>query len=241
MKTIKILAVAVLVSTIISCNNKGYTNKALKTEIDSVSYAIGLDMAAKFKVNFNEVEISRFVQGLNNGLDSTNMLMKQQEVEVVLRNFFRKKKQAVALKRQEEFAKKAAVDFAAVKEEGEAFLTANKAKKGVQVTASGLQYIVLKKGTGKKPSASSRVKVHYHGTLIDGTVFDSSVEKNRPYETNVNAVIAGWIEGLQLMQVGAKYRFFVPQELAYGATPRSGGKIKPFMPLIFEVELLKIN
>ncbi len=130
--------------------------------------------------------------------------------------------------------------YADVKKEGIAFLEKNKSEKGVKVTESGLQYIVLKEGRGEKPIATSRVKVHYHGTLIDGTVFESTVEKNTPAEFGVNEVIKGWIEGLQLMKEGAKYKFFIPQELAYGANPRPG-KIKPFMPLIFELELLEIK
>ena len=104
-----------------------------------------------------------------------------------------------------------------------------------------MQYIVLKKGKGEKPKRTDRVKVHYHGTLADGTVFDSSVDKGKPSEFGVGQVIKGWTEGLQLMNVGSKYKFFIPQELAYGATPRPGGVIKPFMPLVFEVELLEIK
>jgi len=116
----------------------------------------------------------------------------------------------------------------------------NKSKAGVKTTESGLQYIVVKEGKGEKPLATSKVKVHYHGTLIDGTVFDSSIEKNKPAEFGVNRVIKGWTEGLQLMTVGSKYKFMIPQELAYGAFPRKGGKIKPFATLIFDVELLEI-
>lgn len=119
-----------------------------------------------------------------------------------------------------------------------AFLENNKQQEGVQVTSSGLQYIVLKEGKGDKPTATDKVKVHYHGTLIDGTVFDSSVDRGEPAEFPLNAVISGWTEGLQLMSKGAKYRFFIPQELGYGGQDR--GIIKPFSALIFEVELLDI-
>ncbi len=127
-----------------------------------------------------------------------------------------------------------------MKEEGVKFLEENKSKAGVITTDSGLQYVVLKEGKGENPVATSKVKVHYHGTLIDGTVFDSSVDRGKPSEFMTNRVIKGWTEGLQLMNVGAKYRFFIPQELAYGAFPRQGGKITPFASLIFEVELLEI-
>ena len=119
------------------------------------------------------------------------------------------------------------------------FLEDNKSKDGVKVTESGLQYLVMKEGTGEKPTAESKVKVHYHGTLIDGTVFDSSVERGEPAEFGVNQVIKGWTEGLQLMSVGSKYKFFIPQDLAYGAR-QTGEKIKPYSTLVFEVELLEV-
>ncbi len=128
------------------------------------------------------------------------------------------------------------------KKRGEDFLAANAKKPGVKVTASGLQYKVLKSGTGgRKPTPNDRVKVHYHGTLIDGTVFDSSVERGEPTEFGVTQVIKGWIEGLQLMSVGDKFEFYIPQELAYGANPRPGGVIKPYDALVFQVELIEIK
>lgn len=123
---------------------------------------------------------------------------------------------------------------------GEKFLAENFKKKGVETTVSGLQYEVIEAGKGKTPSATSQVKVHYHGTLIDGTVFDSSVERNSPATFGVNQVIPGWTEALQLMKEGAKYRLYVPQELAYGENPHPGGPIQPFMTLIFDVELLEV-
>lgn len=129
--------------------------------------------------------------------------------------------------------------YADNKEAGLAFLEANKSVEGVQVTESGLQYKVVKMGKGKKPSATDRVKVHYHGTLIDGKVFDSSVERGEPALFALNQVIPGWTEGLQLMPVGSKFTFYIPSELAYG--DRETGEIKPFSALIFEVELLGIE
>lgn len=125
------------------------------------------------------------------------------------------------------------------KEAGIAFLEANKAVEGVQVTESGLQYKVVKMGKGKKPSATDRVKVHYHGTLIDGKVFDSSVERGEHATFGLNQVIPGWTEGLQLMPVGSKFTFYIPSELAYG--DRKTGEIEPFSALVFEVELLGIE
>lgn len=129
--------------------------------------------------------------------------------------------------------------FGDTKGEGERFLEANKLKEGVQVTESGLQYEVLTMGKGQKPQATDRVKVHYHGTLIDGTVFDSSVERGEPATFGLNQVISGWTEGLQLMPVGSKFRFYIPQELGYGS--RETGKIPPYSTLIFDVELLGIE
>lgn len=123
--------------------------------------------------------------------------------------------------------------------EGKRFLEENAKKDGIIVTESGLQYEVLKQGKGKKPAATDKVKVHYHGTLIDGTVFDSSVERGEPASFALNQVIAGWTEGLQLMPVGSKYRFYIPQELGYGS--RAAGSIPPYSTLIFEVELLSIE
>lgn len=129
--------------------------------------------------------------------------------------------------------------YADNKEAGLAFLEANKSVEGVQVTESGLQYKVIKMGKGKKPSATDRVKVHYHGTLIDGKVFDSSVERGEPALFALNQVIPGWTEGLQLMPVGSKFTFYIPSELAYG--DRETGEIKPFSALVFDVELLSIE
>jgi FKBP-type peptidyl-prolyl cis-trans isomerase FklB len=131
--------------------------------------------------------------------------------------------------------------FEVYKKEGEAFLAQNKEKSGVQTTSTGLQYEVISEGSGAKPTANDTVQVHYHGTLIDGTVFDSSIERGLPATFGVHQVIKGWTEALQLMPVGSKYRLYIPQDLAYGAHPHPGGAIKPFMALIFDVELLAIQ
>ena len=131
------------------------------------------------------------------------------------------------------------IKYGTVKEDGEKFLAENALKEGVITTESGLQYEVLKMGRGKKPAATDKVKVHYHGTLIDGTVFDSSVERGEPITFGLNQVIKGWTEGVQLMPVGSKFRFYIPQELAYGA--QEAGSIPPYSTLIFEVELIDIE
>jgi FKBP-type peptidyl-prolyl cis-trans isomerase len=127
------------------------------------------------------------------------------------------------------------------KKKGEEFLAANKTKEGVKTLPDGIQYIVLKEGTGKHPKATDRVTVHYHGTLIDGTVFDSSVKRGEPASFALNQVIPGWTEVVQLMKEGSKWRVFIPPNLAYGEHPRPGGPIGPNETLIFEIELLKVE
>ena len=130
--------------------------------------------------------------------------------------------------------------YGAIKASGEKFLADNKSKPGIQTTASGLQYEVIKEGTGVKPTASDLVKVHYEGKLTNDTIFDSSFQRGEPTEFYVNQVIKGWTEGLQLMSVGSKYRFFIPQDLAYGAN-ENNPQIPPFSTLVFDVELLEIK
>ncbi|WP_299007119.1 FKBP-type peptidyl-prolyl cis-trans isomerase [uncultured Tenacibaculum sp.] len=241
MKLTNILAATVVGLSVVSCSNGQFKEKSsLATEVDSVSYALGLDMANKIKVNFDDMDQGLFVQGFKNGMDSTNLLIESKDINNILRTFFQKKQQEKMKEMQEEQAKKAEVEFGDNKKAGEEFLAENKTKDGVQTTESGLQYIVLKEGEGDAPTASSRVKVHYHGTLTDGTVFDSSVERGEPSEFGVGQVIKGWTEGLQLMKPGAKYKFFIPQDLAYGAQQR-GQHIKPFSALVFEVELLEVK
>ncbi len=232
MRIIKSLVAITIVASIFSCGNQKADVKSLETEIDSVSYAIGLTMSSQLKQGFDEVNEDILTQAIRNGLDSTNLLIETKDIQNTIRNYFTKKAE---LKKKEELAK-----AEVYKKEGVDFLAVNKGEEGVKTTESGLQYIVLKEGKGKKATAKSRVKVHYHGTLLDGTVFESTVEKGTPAEFGVNGVIKGWTEGLQLMNTGAKYKFFIPQELAYGANPRPG-LIKPYMALVFEIELLEIK
>jgi FKBP-type peptidyl-prolyl cis-trans isomerase len=223
-------------------NSNATTN--LLSEADSVSYAIGLDMALKMKPTFEEINNDLFVQGYREVSDTVNALFEVKDVEGILRPFFMKKQQDAMKKQQEEAAKKAEEEFAQVKADGVRFLLENKQKEGVVTTDSGLQYLVLKQGdNSKKPGATDNVTVHYHGTTPDGTVFDSSVDRKTPASFGLNQVIKGWTEGLQLMGEGAKFKFFIPQELGYGANAPQGGRgpIKPFMPLVFEVELISIN
>lgn len=232
-----IIAVALMSSCGESNDSK---DVALENEIDSVSYALGANMANNIVKDFSEANNEAFINGFRDVLDSATMKITLEELQGVLQPFFQKKQQEAMIKQQQEAEKAAQEQFGDVKIQGEKFLEDNKTKAGVKVTASGLQYIVLKEGKGKQPTAESNVEVHYHGTTPDGTVFDSSVERGESITFNASQVIPGWTEGLQLMKEGAKYKFFIPQDLAYGANPRPGGPIKPFMPLVFEVELIKV-
>jgi len=175
-----------------------------------------------------KVNIDLIKQGLINGMLKSDIQMKPEEAQMFLNT---------AMQRIQE--KAAEQQFGSNRSAGELFLAENAKKEGVVVTESGLQYEVIKKGTGATPKDGDNVKVHYHGTLIDGTVFDSSVNRNEPIVLNVNGVIPGWTEALKLMQVGAKYKLFIPYQLAYGQADQ--GAIKPYSALIFEVELLSIE
>lgn len=232
MRILKSLVVITILGAMLSCANQKADVKSLETEIDSASYALGMDMAIKVKANFNEANTDLFLQGYRNGMDSTNLLIQQKDLNMFLRTFFQKQQ----MEKQKEMAEK---NFGENRKAGEKFLAENKTKEGVKTTDSGLQYIVLKEGKGDTPNPTSKIKIHYHGTTIDGKVFDSTVDKNKPYESKANIFIPGFNEGLSLMKEGAKYRFFIPQEIAYGVQQR-GQLIKPFSALIFEVELLEI-
>lgn len=240
MKLIKFLGVLFLTAIVSSCNSQGVSKKSLETEIDSVSYAIGMDVARNVGTSFTEFDNDLFIQGYMSVVDSSDVLIDKEAVQEIIKSYMTKKQQVDREKQQAEALAKAEEQFNDNKVAGEKFLEENKTKEGVKVTETGLQYIVMKEGSGEKPTTASKVKVHYHGTLIDGTVFDSSVDRGTPAEFGVTQVIKGWTEGLQLMPVGSKYKFFIPQELAYGGTPRQGGPIKPFTALVFEVELLEI-
>jgi len=242
MKLFKFLGAVVLASMIFSCNSKKtVTKESLKTEIDSVSYALGLDVANSINASFDEVNSELFLAGYMDVMDSTNTIIDKTVAQTIIQMYAQKNQAKMMQKQQEAAAKEMESQFGNVKAAGESFLAENKSKEGVITTASGLQYSVIKEGSGAKPTETSTVKVHYHGTLIDGTVFDSSVERGEPVEFGTTQVIKGWTEGLQLMSVGSKYKFFLPQDLAYGANPRPGGPIQPFAALVFEVELLGIT
>jgi FKBP-type peptidyl-prolyl cis-trans isomerase FklB len=239
MKVLKSLAIVAFSTMMVSCGNQKPDAKSLETEIDSASYALGMDMAVKVKANFDKADTDLFLQGYRNGMDSTNMLIAQEDLNAFLASFFQKQQAEKMKEQQEKAAKDAEVKFGDNKKAGEDFLAENKVKENVMTTDSGLQYIVLEEGTGEKPVATSKIKLHYHGTTINGEVFDSSVDRKEPYDASPNQFIPGFTEGLLLMNEGAKYRFFIPQDLAYGAQQR-GALILPFSTLIFEVEILDI-
>ncbi|MDP4600537.1 MAG: FKBP-type peptidyl-prolyl cis-trans isomerase [Polaribacter sp.] len=233
MRILKNFVVILTISSLISCNSQVKEVKELKTEIDSASYALGLDMAIKVKANFEEANKELFLQGYRNGIDSTNLLIKPEDLNAFLGKFFQKLQQEKAQKDAEK-------KFGVVKKAGEDFLAENKVKKGVITTDSGLQYEVITEGSGDKALPTSKIKIHYHGTTIDGQVFDSSVDRKEPIDATPTQFIAGFSEGLLLMNKGAKYRLYIPQELAYGAQQR-GDLIKPFSALVFDIEMLEIT
>ncbi|MEI8046725.1 MAG: FKBP-type peptidyl-prolyl cis-trans isomerase [Bacteroidota bacterium] len=190
-----------------------------------ISYALGLSIASNLKNSGVEaLDIEHFTKGLNAILKDEEISMSPDEVNHILSEFFEGMKEKAEGNNSEA---------------GILFLAENKNKPGVVVLPSGLQYSVITEGSGVKASAKDQVKVHYTGTLIDGTVFDSSVNRGEPATFGVTQVISGWVEGLQLMSKGAKYKFFIPSNLAYGAQG-AGKVIGPYATLIFEVELLEI-
>ena len=193
--------------------------------MDKFSYGLGMGIGQNLlSMGVKELNIEDFIKGIKDVLGGEKTALTHGEAQQVVSEHFRK------------LAEEA---YAKVKEEGEAFLAANKTKEGVVTLPSGLQYQVITEGTGKKPAATDRVQCHYEGTLIDGTVFDSSIRRGEPAVFGVNQVIKGWVEALQLMQEGAKWRLFIPQDMAYGANG-AGEMIPPYSALIFEVELIKV-
>eukprot|EP01026_Neomeris_dumetosa_P011971 TRINITY_DN14224_c0_g1_i1.p1 TRINITY_DN14224_c0_g1~~TRINITY_DN14224_c0_g1_i1.p1 ORF type:complete len:311 (-),score=39.45 TRINITY_DN14224_c0_g1_i1:39-875(-) len=240
MKKIGLSVVGAL--TLLACGNNGGNTPSdvtLTSNLDSVSYVYGTNIGNSYLANLEEGNFDAFKRGIQDVIDSADLMISTEEGQAIIQAFGQKKQMEQMAKQQKEME----AMYASVKEDGIKFLEENKSKDGVQVTPSGLQYIVMQEGSGKQPTAESNVTVHYHGTTPDGTVFDSSVDRGEPIDFPLNGVIPGWTEGVQLMKEGAKYKFFIPQELAYGANAPGGGQgpIKPFMPLVFEVELIKVN
>lgn len=201
--------------------------------MDKLSYALGIGIGSQLAgMGAKELNIDDFAQAIKDVISGSELKVDNAEAQTLVQNFF-----------QEQEAKRqaaAAEAGKAAKAAGEAFLAENGKKDGVVTLPSGLQYQVLKEGNGKKPSATDQVVCHYEGTLIDGTVFDSSYQRNQPATFGLNQVIAGWTEGVQLMQEGAKYRFFIPYKLAYGERG-AGAQIPPFAALVFDVELIEVK
>lgn len=201
--------------------------------MDKLSYALGIGIGSQLAgMGAKELNIDDFAQAIKDVISGSELKVDNAEAQILVQNFF-----------QEQEAKQqaaAAEAGKAAKAAGEAFLAENGKKDGIVTLPSGLQYQVLKEGDGKKPSATDQVVCHYEGTLIDGTVFDSSYQRNQPATFGLNQVIAGWTEGVQLMQEGAKYRFFIPYNLAYGEHG-AGAQIPPFAALVFDVELIEVK
>ena len=200
--------------------------------MDKVSYALGIGIGHQLaNMGGQELNIDDFAQAVKDVLGGKELKIKSSEAQQIVQEFF--------AAQEEKINKQRAEAGKVHKEAGEKYLAENAKKDGVITLPSGLQYQVLKEGNGKKPSAKDSVKCHYEGFLIDGTVFDSSVQRGEPAVFGLQQVIAGWTEGLQLMQEGAKYRFFIPYRLAYGEGG-AGSSIPPFAALIFDVELIQV-
>ena len=200
--------------------------------MDKVSYALGLGIGQQLaQMGASELNIDDFAQAIKDVISGSELKVQHREAQQIVQEYFQKQEQKMNAQRAE--AGKAH------KEAGEKYLAENAKKDGVITLPSGLQYQVLKEGNGKKPTAKDTVKCHYEGFLIDGTVFDSSVQRGEPATFALQQVIAGWTEGVQLMKEGAKYRFFIPYRLAYGEGG-AGAAIPPYATLIFDVELIQV-
>ena len=222
----KSLLVLILGSTIVGCSSVQNGNAELNTTLDSVSYSLGVSVANNLKSSgFDEIQSSAISTAFDDVFSQNEVKISEEDANAIIQQYFTE---------MSERKSQRAID------EGQIFLQENGQKEGVVITASGLQYKVLVQGQGPSPKPTDKVTVHYHGTLIDGTVFDSSVDRGEPATFPVNGVIPGWVEALQLMSVGSKYQLVIPSELAYGERG-AGGAIGPNATLIFEVELLSIN
>ncbi|NLG59759.1 MAG: FKBP-type peptidyl-prolyl cis-trans isomerase [Gammaproteobacteria bacterium] len=193
---------------------------------------LGADVGRSLAPVSGEIELPVMMQGLRTRIEGGELLLGEEEADAL--------RTAFSARVQERLQAEAAALADRNRAEGEAFLAENRGRKGVITTPSGLQYMVLRQGSGARPLPSDRVRVHYHGTLLDGTVFDSSYDRGEPAEFALRQVIPGWTEGVALMPVGAKYRFWIPGQLGYGASGTPGGPIGPNATLVFDVELLDV-
>ncbi|WP_314953322.1 FKBP-type peptidyl-prolyl cis-trans isomerase [Hoylesella loescheii] len=201
--------------------------------MDKLSYALGLGIGRQLsQMGAADLNIDDFAQAVKDMVDGKEPQVATAEAQQIVEDFFRKQ--------EERQRAEAAEKYKGAKSEGEKYLSENAKKEGVVTLPSGLQYQVLKEGNGKSPKATDKVVCHYEGMLIDGTMFDSSVQRGEPATFPLNGVIAGWTEGLQLMKEGAKYRFFIPYQLGYGERG-AGASIPPFATLVFDVELIEVK
>jgi len=222
-----VIAMLMTVGFYISSCQKDAGNVSLKTQQDSVAYIIGHNIGTNLEQSpMTEINIKAVAKGMQDAVDGNELFMDSYVANTYVTEYMQSLE---------------AVAYEGNLEEGMAYLEENKSRKGVNTTESGLQYEILVEGDGPKPTDESNVTVHYHGTLIDGTVFDSSVDRGEPAQFGVTQVIPGWTEALKLMPVGSKWKVYLPSEIAYGANPRPGGPIEPNMALIFEIELISIN
>lgn len=231
MNRIKRNMAAVLAVTAVAMAAPSVAQTPLESDKDKVSYMIGMDVARSLTPYRDEVNPAIVAEALSDILSGRTPRMTDEEAEAIRQAFIAR----IQSQQQQEAQAAASKNLA----EGQAFLRENRGKAGVSTTATGLQYQVISEGSGERPTGLSTVRVHYEGKLLDGTVFDSSVQRGEPAEFALNRVIPGWTEGVQLMTVGSKYRFWVPSDLAYGETG-TPGPIGPNQTLMFEVELLGI-
>lgn len=199
---------------------------------EQVGLMVGADVGRSLAPVSDEIELPVMMRALRTRIEGGELLLGQEETDAL--------RTAFSARMQERMQAEAAQLGERNRAEGEAFLAENRGQKGVITTPSGLQYMVIRQGSGQRPLPSDRVRVHYHGTLLDGTVFDSSYDRGEPAEFGLRQVIPGWTEGVALMPVGAKYRFWIPGQLAYGASGTPGGPIGPNATLVFDVELLDV-
>lgn len=211
--------------------NEASSSVQLNSDIDKLCYTLGVNVGKTFELIKAEPNLDVFLAGIKDVLQKKKLAMTDEEMQNAVQNFQRSFREAQQRKFEEDAQKNQA--------EAEKFLEENKTKEGVITLPSGLQYKILKEGTGQKPKETDTVTVHYKGTLIDGTVFDSSYERGEPVSFPLNRVIKGWTEALQLMPVGSKWQLFIPPQLAYGK--EGNQRIPPNALLIFEVELLNIQ
>jgi FKBP-type peptidyl-prolyl cis-trans isomerase len=226
-----LLLPCILAGAVLAADEKPAAVK-LETPLQKVSYVLGNNVGSRMKADGIKADVDAFMLGIREALAGTPSRLTEEETTAVLTKFQEEMQQS-----QEKAAEAAGGENA---KKGEDFLASNAKRNGVKKTSSGLQYEVLKAGGGEQPKTGDTVKVHYHGTHIDGTVFDSSVDRGEPVEFGVTQVIPGWTEALQLRKVGSKYQLFIPAKLAYGARG-SAPAISPNEALVFEVELLGVT